>query len=45
MKNCFELRQHGLICEALRKAVLCKGTVYPWKYEYVHVFAAREKIL
>ena len=38
MKNCFELRQHGLICEALRKAVLCKGTVYPWKYEYVRVF-------
>ena len=37
MKNCFELAGHGLKCEALWKAVLCGGAVYPWRHEYVRV--------
>ena len=37
MKNCFELVRHGLKCEALWKAVLCEGAVYPWRHEYVRV--------
>ena len=37
MKNCFELAGQGLKCEALWKAVLCGGAVYPWRHEYVRV--------
>lgn len=36
-RNTLTLSRDALRCEALDGAVLCRGTVYPWKHEYVRV--------
>lgn len=42
-RNIFFLSRHSLRCEGLEGAVFCRGTVYPWRHEYMRVIPGGRK--
>lgn len=37
-RKTFRLEQHGLNAEEFREGVVCRGTVFPWKREFLSVY-------